>query len=805
MRTLWQDLQYACRLALKNRGFTTVAVMSLAIGIGANTVLFSIVYGVLLRPLPYDQPDRLMRLIRAADESDVTIPEFEFWKEHSKSFESVAAYRYEGDQDLSVGNRSERLSTVAVTADFFRTLGVRLPAGREFESEETRVGRPDAVILTHNLWQLAFAGDPAIVGRTITLDKTSRTVVGVLPADFWFPQPVDAFVPLRATGSATDSGTNTGMIGRLKPGMTVRQAAAETAMWREPFRRESRLPYPLDPGYQGLTPSPFQYWLTGDVRLILLVIFAAAGVLLLIACSNLASLILARLAGREREVAVRLALGSSRSRLVRQFLTENLVLSAAGGAAGFLLASWVLPGLLSWIPWRLPAASPIRLDLPAMTFTFAVVLIAGFLLSLAPCLSSSKLDIHERLKDGGHVAGNSPARRWTRTTLVVGQIAMSAVLLVSAMLLSESLYRLNHQELGFDPNGLTTFRLVVDSVNDGSGSPGVRSLEKTLLDRFRSLPGVQNAAGVNLLPFNGQNNFPTQRYGHPEQSFGGMEIRFVTPDYFETMGIPIRSGRGFNAADDAGAPPVIAVSESVARRWWPNGQPLGDMVVIGLFQGRPITTPDSPRTIVGVVANTKSVDIKERPRPTVYVPYAQAYAHPDPSWVIRGNLPKTFAEQLRAVATQIDPRFRVESLRTMDDTIVSITADSRFNTLLFGMFAGTAVLLASIGVFGLLSFSVAQRTREIGTRLALGASRGNVMRLILKEGAAMMGAGLLFGIGGALELTRFLSRLLFGIQANDAASYLAAAVLLLLVGILASYVPARRAMNIDPMTALRNE
>jgi putative ABC transport system permease protein len=446
--------------------------------------------------------------------------------------------------------------------------------------------------------------------------------------------------------------------------------------------------------------------------------------------------------------------------------------------------------------------------MPVMTFTFTVVLIAGFLLSLAPGLWSSRLDIHEGLKNGGHVAGNTRARHRARTTLVAGQIAMSAVLLVSAMLLSQSLYRLSHQELGFDPKGLTTFRLAVESANDDSARPDMRSLEKTLLDRFRSLPGVQKAAGVNTLPLNAQNNYPTQRYGHPDQSFGGMEIRFVTPQYFETMGIPIRSGRGFNATDDAGAPQVIAVSENVARRWWPNGSPLGDLMVIGLFHDQPVPKGpplDSPRTIVGVVGNTKSVDIKERPRLTVYIPYAQAYAHPNPGWVVRGNLPKTFAEELRAVATQVNSRFRVQSLRTMNDTIASITADSRFNTLLFGMFAGTAVLLASIGVFGLLSFSVAQRSREIGTRLALGASRANVMRLILKEGAATLAAGLLVGIGGALELTQFLSRLLFGIQANNPSSYFAAGVLLLLVGILASYVPARRAMKIDPMTALRNE
>lgn len=743
MRTLWQDLQYAFRQARKSRGFTTVAVMSLAVGIGANTVLFSIVYGVLLRPLPYDQPDRLMRLIRATDEPDVTIPEFEFWKERSQSFESVAAYRYGGDQDLYAGNRTEHLRTVAVTAEFFRTLGVRLPAGREFDSEETRAGGPDAVILTHNLWQLAFADDPGIVGRTITLHKTSRTVAGVLPADFWFPQPVDAFVPLRPTGNATETGTNTGMIGRLKPGLMVREAAAETVKWREPFRRESRLPDPLDPGYQGLTPSPFQYGLTGDVRLILLAIFAASGVLLLIGCSNLASLILARLTGREREVAVRLALGSSRPRLVRPFLTENLLLSAAGGAGGFFLG---------------------------------VVGIAGFAeldsVATSGCISNPT----RRAGDDVHIR----CRRDRRAAAEPG--ALLVVLTAGYPRRAER---------------WPTHCRQYPSAPLGENDAGRRA------DR-----DVCRAAGFGDVAE--PESVPSQPSGTRirSQSFGGMEIRFVTPDYFETMGIPIRSGRGFNDADDAGAPPVIAVSESVARRSGQNGQPLGDMVVIGLFQDRPIpkgSTPDSPRTIVGVVGNTKSVDIKERSRPTVYIPYAQADAHPGLSGVVRGNLPKTCAERLRAVATQVDPRFRVQSLRTMDDTIASITADSRFNTLLFEMFAGTAVLLASIGVFGLLSFSVAQRTCEIGTRLALGASRANVMRLILKEGAGMLAAGLLIGIGGALELTRFVSRLLFGIQANNAASYFAADVLLLLVGILASYVPGRRAMNIDPMTALRNE
>jgi putative ABC transport system permease protein len=557
----------------------------------------------------------------------------------------------------------------------------------------------------------------------------------------------------------------------------------------------------LDADYQGLTPIPFQRWLTGDVRLILLAIFAAAGVLLLIACSNLASLILARLAGREREVAVRLALGSSRMRLMKQFLTENLLLATVGGAGGFFLALWALPLVLDWIPFHLPAAAPIRLDMSALIFTFVVALSAGALLSLVPCLSSLRSDIHEELKNGGRTSGNSLSRHWTGTALVTGQIALSVVLLVSAMLLSESLYLLSHQDLGFDPNRLITFRVDANSAD-------VPLFRNSLLERFKSLPGVQSVATVNKLPLDGPNNYPTQHYGHPEHSIGGMEIRVVTPEYFAAMGIPIRAGRNFGARDDSSAPPVIAVSENVARRWWPEGDPLGDLVIIGVLEGKPFpkgSTPDSPRAVVGIVGDTKSLDIRGRPRPTVYIPYSQATSYDSNNWLVRGDLPRNFAEELRAASAQVDPRFRFQNLHTMNDVIGSITADSRFEAMLSGMFAGTAVLMASIGIFGLLSFSVVQRTREIGTRIALGASRGQVLRLILKQGFAMLTVGVVVGIGGALGLTRFLSVLLFGIKANNALSYFSATILLLLVGLIASYLPAHRAMKIDPMTALRNE
>ena len=390
--------------------------------------------------------------------------------------------------------------------------------------------------------------------------------------------------------------------------------------------------------------------------------------------------------------------------------------------------------------------------------------------------------------------------------LVTGQIALSVVLLVSALLLSESLYHLSHQELGFNPGHLTTFHLTMNS-SAADSAPAMRSQIRALSQRFATLSGVEDVANVNFLPFGGPNNYPTQRFGHPEQSIGGMEIRVVGPKYFETMGIPIRAGRGFNAADSSGATPVIAISETVARRWWPNGNTIGDLIVVGLFQGQAVpegSTPDSPRTIVGIVGDTRTADIKERPGRRFIFLICRRIQVPgtgSSGAICQKVLPNNSGQQ----SVQVDPRFRVQNLVTMDDTIAAITADSRFDALLFGMFAGTAVLLACIGIFGLLSFSVLQRSREIGTRLALGAGPVQVLGLVLRDGFAILAGGLLLGIGAAMGATRFLSKLLFGVQNNSVLTYVGAGVLLLGVGMLASYLPARRAMKIDPLAALRNE
>jgi putative ABC transport system permease protein len=804
---LGQDLRYAARMLRRSPAFTAVAVLSLVLGIGANTVLFSIVNGVLLKPLPYRQPDRLARMVRSATETDVTMPEFQFWKEHSTVFDSVAASRGIVDRTLIIDGASQPLFTELITTDFFRTLGVGLALGREFTSEETLPHGPDAVILTHGVWQQSFAADPAIIGRRIMLSDTVHTVVGVLPSGFWFPESVDAFVPLRVSGTATDTGNNSQMIGRLKEGVSFRQAGTATTALRRQFREAGTLPYELPPDYPGLMPIPYPQWLTGDVRAILLILFGAVGVLLLVACSNLASMFLARLAVREKEIALRLALGSSRSRIIRQFLTENVLLSAAGALAALVCAASLLPGLLAWIPFRLPAAAPIRIDAPVLLFTLAVGFFAAILLSLAPCLVSGGFDIHRSLKTGARSSGTTATKQRARSVLVVCQVALSVILLVAAVLLSQSLYRITHQELGFAPHGLITFRVAWPEGNRG-GSTDSRPFEDALLERLSSLHGIRNVAAVNVLPLRGPNNFPTQRAGHPEQSVGGMEIRVVTPSYFETMGIPLRRGRPFTADDDTGGPPVIMVSERLARAWWGTENPLGDHVVIGLFRGRVVPeggVADSPREVVGIVGDTKGVFIKAPPRPTVYIPAAQASAAGRSLiWLVRGPSNGS-AEDFQKAVQDVDPRRRIEGLTTMDEIVGSSTRDSRFNAALFDSFAALAVLLAAIGVFGLLSFSVTQRTHELGTRIALGASRRSVLAMIFKQGFILVGTGLVLGIAAALALSRFLSTLLFGVRPLDAFSYVAAAVLLLCIGIFAAYLPARHAANVDPMIALRSD
>ena len=801
LESIFADFRYALRVLWKRPAFTMVAVLSLALGIGANTAVFSVVHAVLLRPLPYPQPNRLMLVAEQPNQSDVTIPEYEFWKKNSSSFASAAGERGAQDLTLSSGDEREAITAVTVTADFFRTLGVAPALGREFDTQETHSGGPQAIVLSDNLWHRFFAADPEVLGHVVNLNDAAFTVVGVLPPGFWYRQAGDAFVPLRPSGSGMDQGSNTGMIARLKPGVTLRQAEAEMQSLTAAFRRA----YPdVGRDYRGLTLVAYQESLVGDVRLNLLLMFGAVGLLLLIACSNLASLLLARLEARQREIAIRLALGSGRSRLLRQFLIENIVLGLAGSLTGLLGAYWLLHGLLALIPFQLPASQPIRLDLPVLAFTLAIGMGTALVFSLAPLLTSSRIDVYDTLKSGGRLSGGSPARQRTRSVLVVSEVALSVTLLVAAGLLIQSLYRLHQQQLGFNPHGLITFSTPLTKELAGN-SAARRSFEESLMARLRALPGIRNVGAINILPLTDQGNFPAQRENHPENSIGGMEIRIVTRAYFETMETPLLRGRLFGPRDTASTTQVIAVNESVARTWWPNGNPLGDRLVIGMYEGKDYGK-QPPREVVAVVGDTKSLRLKAPPRPTIYIPIEQALALDyDLNWVLRADRFTGLGDQIRQAVAQVDPRQRVARLRTMDEIVAANTTNSRFDAWLSGIFAGLALLLTAIGVYGLLSFSVARRTSEIGTRMALGASPWNVLRLVLRQAITLVAVGLILGLAGALALTRSLSSLLYGVQPHDRTSFVAVSIVLLFVGCIAGYLPARRATKIDPTVALRYE
>jgi predicted permease len=800
IETIYQDLRYALRLLRRSLGFAAVAILSLGLGIGANTAIYSVIHGVLLRPLPYPEPDRLVRVEQIGSQGQLSMPEFEFWRDNNRSFVSTAGHRGTSDQLLSTGNNNVWIQTMPVTTDFFRTLGVTPGSGRELEPAETRADGPQAVILSNALWRNTFGSDTKAIGRMVTIDNVSYTVVGVLPPGFWFPESADAYLPLRSTGSASDSGANTEMFARLKPAVQPAQAREEMRLLSDRYQNVAT---DAEKPYRGLTIHGYQDFLLGDVRTNLLLLFGAVGLLLLIACFNLAGLLLARLAARQKEIAMRVALGGSRSRLLCQFLMENMVLTVFGGLAGLIGAQASLSTLLASIPFELPASSPIKVDTAVLGFTILVCMLIGTAFSLAPTLMASRLRLHDALKTGGQ-SGNAPLRQRTRSLLVVGEVALSVTLLVGAGLLIQSLYRMTRERLGFDPHGVMTFS-TRRTAEQGRKPLSVRIFNDSLLPRLKNLPGVHNAAGVNFLPLTEQSNYPTEREGHPDQDIGGMEIRVVTPAYFATMSIPIVRGRSFDAGDIAGSTAVILVNETVARQWWDKGSPLGDHVVVGRFKGRELFG-DKPREVIGVVADTKSVYLKAPPKPTVYLPATQPpWDDSTMNWVVQGRFSEGFVEQVRRAVADVDPRRQVERVRSMDDIVASTKAESRFNALLFGAFAGLAALLAALGVYGLLSFSVARRGNEIGTRIALGASRAAVLKLILKQGISLVLIGLVPGLIGAFFVSRTLESLLFGVRSTDPASFIGVALLMVAVGLLASYFPARRATRIDPLAALRSE
>ncbi len=791
-----KDVAYGWRVLLKAPGYTLIGVLSLALGIGANTTMFSVVHAVLLRPLPYPAPEQVMRIERGSDQPAVTIPELQFWKANAPVFASAAGYRGTSEMSLDAGNRQEPVTALTVTDDFFRTLGMPLALGREFTGAETHPGTARAMVLGNELWRRAFGAAPDAVGRVVMLDNSRYTVVGVAPRGFWFPLAADAYVPVQITNSLGDRGMNTVMFARLKPGIggSPPNAALSSALAATAASfRESGLGPRDHPGMQAI---PYQQSIVGDVRLKLLLLFGVVGALLLIACLNLSGLLLARFAARQKEVAVRLALGSGSARLVAQFLAENALLTAAGCGAGLLGAAWLLRGITALVPFQLPAGGPIGVDTETLVFALAISLATTLAFSFAPLVAARRMAVYDTLKSGGRSTGGGTVRLGARSFLVVTEVALSVTLLVSAALLIQSLYRMHHEPLGFSPQGVIAFTTPAERYRNAEAQ---KAFERDLLDRLTNLPGVRAAGAASQLPLTGHSNLPTEPVGHPELNIGGMEVRIVTPGYFAALRIPIARGRALAATDSATASPVILVNETVARKWWAHENPLGGQVIVGRFQGRDFMQDLEPaRQVVGIVADTKTEFLTQPAYPTVYIAAAQAArSEGGKSWVVRAGNTAGLGEQLRRTVAEIDPRQRIRQMREMEDIVAANTTDSRFDAWLFGVFAALALTLTAIGVYGLLAFSVARRTNEFGIRLALGASRPAVMRLVLRQGAALITIGLVAGLAGSLALTKFLSSLLYSVKPRDPLSFAAVAVVLQLSFLAAStyrrYLPARYA------------
>lgn len=796
-----QDVRYAFRQLRKAPVFALTATLTLALGIGVNTTMFTVVYGVLLKDLPYPESDRLMRLVQAHSGSDLTIAEFEVLRDGTRAYSSVAAYRGSGQRRIGRPEDHNWISTIVVSANFLRTLGVQPQIGREFTAGETRPGGAPAVILSDRVWRTVFGADPGILGRTITLDDSTAAVVGVLPAGFWFPQQVDAVLPLQPAGGLSDTGTNTQVIARLAPGVGSAEAQAELTSMTERMREAAG--NSVSQNYRGLSALSYRDWLVGDVRTNLLLLFGATGVLLLIACGNLALLLLARFASRAKEVAVRTALGSSRRRMLSQFLTENILVTAIGAAVGVFAAYSLVRVLVALMPFDLPTSSPIGINGIVLAFTIATALATALFVTALPFLSSGVLNVPMSLRGDGRSAGAGTMRSRARTLFIVGEVALSTTLLVAAGLLFQTMYRTTQEQLGFVPEGVLTFATPL-APERAKSADDRSAFTRALLDRLRHTPGVGAAAAVNLLPLSGQSNLPTQRDGHPEHSIGGMEVRAVTADYFRVMGMPIRQGRSISTADLDGAAPVVVVSESVARSWWDGASGIGDRLTIGRYQGKQLMN-DVSREVIGVVGDTKAVRLQAPPRPTVYVPMGSGIGASSITWVIKTSGGSDLARQIRAAVSAVDPGQRITQMRMLDDIVAGASAVPRFNASLFGLFAAVALALTLVGLYGVLSFVVAQRQQEIGTRMALGASRGDVLRRFVRQGLTLTAIGSAIGLAAALVVTRWLAALLFGVEPHDPWSFAGVALTVLLTGILASYVPAKRAASIDPLIAMRGE
>jgi len=813
METLFRDVRYGIRSLLKRPGFTAIAVITLALGIGANTAIFSVVNAVLLRPLPYAEAEQLFvpwgSRTDLQDRTNVSYPDFVDWQAQTRTLEHVAAYNSSGALLREGDADPEPISGAAVSADLFPLLKVAPILGRPFTRADDQPNAPPVIVLGYGLWQRRFNANPNIVGKQIRLGSTSATVLGVMPEGFRFPAQAtktEFLRPLATTLGDRIQRRNSyslRVVARLKTGATA--AAAESEMRAIGALLEQQYP---DEGFRlGARLISLHESVTWGSRTPLLVLLGAVGFVLLIACANVANLLLARAAARHREMAIRAALGAGRRRVVRQLLTESLSLSFLGGALGLLVAWWGVHFLLAASPLNIPRLKDVGLDTSVLAFTAIVSVLTGVIFGLAPALQASRADLQDALKEGGRNAGGSVVRNRVRALLVVVEVALSLVLLVGAGLLGKSFLLLSEVRPGFEPEHVLTTDLSLARAKYPKPEQQQAGFAE-IVRRVEAIPSVEAAALIYPLPLGGDSNSGTFLIaGRPAlrpEDKPTSNHRTISPDYFRALNIPLSRGRSFDGRDNQHGPPVIIVNETFARLYFAGTEPLGQHIIVEGERGDNGVPP--PREIIGIVGDVRHESLDTESGPEYYVPYSQS---PEAfmSLVVRSSAanPDSLAASLREVIKQMDKDQYVPAIQPMTKLVAESVARRRFNALLTGLFAVVALLLASVGIFGVLNYTVAQRTPEIGLRVALGAQTRDVLRLVLGQGVRLILFGLALGLAASFALTRVLRGMLYGVTPTDPLTFVAVSFLLASVALLACYIPARRATKVDPMVALRYE